>query len=134
MGGVRDLWLRDADVTELLAPEAKARRWSKWFLRPFFWVAGMKGVQGIADREVRAKLSLLMRSRWFKPPFDGMKMAALMYDGVTVMGAPRDRVASLLPSGQGLDLFVTVTDFYGCQQLMQIHDPPVIHEHEHRQI
>jgi patatin-related protein len=134
MGGLRDLWLRDADVTELLAPEAKARRWSKWFLRPFFWVAGLKGVQDIADGEVRAKLSLFMRSRWFKPPFDGMKMAALMYDGVTVMGAPRDRLASLLPSGQGLDLFVTVTDFYGCQQPMQIHDPPVIHEQEHRHV
>ena len=134
MGGLRDLWLRDADVTELLASDAKARRWSKWFLRPFFWAAGVAGLQHIADREVRSKLSLFMRSRWFKPPFDGGKMAALMYDGVTVMGAPRERTSSLLPSGQGLDLFVTVTDFYGCQQLMQIHDPPVIHENEHRHV
>jgi patatin-related protein len=134
MSGLRDLWLRDADVTELLAPDAKARQWSKWFLRPFFWLAGAKGLQHIADNEVRAKLSLFMRSRWFKPPFDGPKMAAMMYDGVTVMGAPREPGSSLMPSGQGLDLFVTVTDFWGCQQLMQIHDPPVIHENEHRHV
>src|SRR4030081_3635470 len=134
MSGLRDLWLRDADVTELLAPDAKARQWSKWFLRPFFWFAGMKGLEHVAGRELRSKMSLFMRSRWFKPPFVGPKMTAMMYDGVTVMGAPRHRAASLLPSGQGLDLFVTVTDFYGCQQLMQIHDPPVIHEHEHRHV
>jgi patatin-related protein len=134
MGRLRDLWLENADVTELLAPEAKARGWSKWFLRPFFWAAGAAGLELISDPEVRSKLSLFMRSRWFKPPLDGLKMAALMYDAVVAMGAPRERASSLLPSGQGLDLFVTVTDFYGCQQLMQIHDPPVIHEREHRHV
>jgi patatin-related protein len=135
MRGLRDLWLTKADVTELLAPEAKARGWSKWFLRPFFWAAaGSRRLHDIRDREVREKLSLLMRSRWFKPPFDGLKMAGLMYEGITVMGAPRSAQATLLPSGQRLDLFVTVTDFYGCQQLMQIHDPPVVHEREHRHV
>ena len=34
MGRLRDLWLNNADVTELLAPEAKAHRFSKWLLRP----------------------------------------------------------------------------------------------------
>ena len=61
-------------------------------------------------------------------------MAALMYDAVNAMGAPRDAAASLLPHGLRLDLFVTVTDFYGGQLLMQIHDPPVIHEREHRHV
>jgi patatin-related protein len=131
---LRDLWLEQADVTELLAPDARARGWSKWFLRPFFWAAGKAGRREISDPEVRAKLSLFMRSRWFKPPFDGLKMAALMYDGVVAMGEPREPAASLLPSGQRLDLFVTVTDFHGCQQLMQIHDPPVVHEREHRHV
>jgi patatin-related protein len=134
MGRLRDLWLEKADVTELLAPEAKARRWSKWFLRPVFWAAGLSRLQDVRDREVRTKLSLVMRSRWFKPPFDGLKMAELMYDGLATMGTPRSGSATLLPSGQRLDLFVTVTDFHGCQQLMQIHDPPVVHEREHRHV
>jgi len=134
MGWLRDLWLKNADVTELLAPEARARRWSKWFLRPFFWAAGVAGPELISDPEVRSKLSLFMRSRWFQPPLDGLKMAGLMYDAVNAMGAQREPASSLLPSGQGLDLFVTMTDFYGSQQLMQIHDPPVIHEREHRHV
>jgi patatin-related protein len=133
-GRLRDLWLDNADVTELLAADARAHGWSKWFLRPAFWAAGLMRGESLRNAEVRAKLSLLMRSRWFKPPFDGHKMAALMYDGIAAMGAPREPRASLLPSGLGLDLFVTVTDFYGCQQLMQIHDPPVVHEREHRHV
>jgi patatin-related protein len=134
MERLRELWLDNADVTELLADDAKARSWSKWFLRPIFWASGLSRVQDLRDREVRAKLSLFTRSRWFKPPFDGTKMTALMYDGIVAMGAPREPRASLLPSGLGLDLFVTVTDFYGCHQLMQIHDPPVVHEREHRHV
>ena len=134
MGRLRELWLKNADVTELLAPEARARSWSKWLLRPFLWAAGAVGLSSIRDPEVRSKLSLFLRSRWFKPPLGGMKMAELMYDAVLAMGAPRERASSLLPSGQSLDLFVTVTDFYGCQQLMQIHDPPVVHEREHRHV
>ncbi|MBO0756541.1 MAG: patatin-like protein, partial [Bradyrhizobiaceae bacterium] len=134
MGKLRDLWLQNADVAVLLAPEAKARRWSKWFLRPFFWAARAARLPLVKDREVRANLSLFMRSRWFEPPFDGLKMAELMYDGLAAMGKPREPTSSLLPSGRGLDLFVTVTDFYGRQQLMQIHDPPIVHEREHRHV
>jgi patatin-related protein len=134
MDRLRDLWLDHADVTQLLASDAKAHGWSKWFLRPLLWAAGHMSMPDIRDREVRTKLSLFMRSRWFKPPFDGTTMAGLMYDAVAAMGAPRDYLASLLPSGLDLDLFVTVTDFHGYQQLMQIHDPPIVHEREHRHV
>ena len=33
-----------------------------------------------------------------------------------------------------LDLFVTLTDYYGYQELVQIHDPPLIHELEHHHV
>ena len=134
MGRLRDLWLENADVTELLAPEARAHRFSKWFLRPILWAARMAGRELISDPEVRSKLSLFLRSRWFQPPLGGLKMAALMYDAVKAMRPLREPASSLLPSDHGLDLFVTVTDFYGSQQLMQIHDPPVIHEREYRHV
>ncbi|MGE5203124.1 MAG: patatin-like protein [Acidobacteriota bacterium] len=134
-GALRDLWLDKADVTELLAPEARARWWSKWFMKPFLWGAMAAGMmERIEDPEARHKLSLFVRSRWFKAPFDGLKMAELMYDAVASMGSPRHARASLLPTGQHLDLFVTVTDHYGYQQLIQIHDPPLIHEREHRHL
>ena len=131
---LRDLWLDHADVSELLAPEAKARGWSKWFLRPLFWVISGLRFEFARDAEVRAKLSMFVRSRWFKPPLDGLRMAGLMYDAVTAMGRPKSAEASLLPSGQGLDLFVTVTDYYGSHQLMNIHDPAIIHERVHRHL
>ena len=35
---------------------------------------------------------------------------------------------------QMLDLFVTLTDFYGYEELVQIHDPPLIHEIEHHHV
>jgi len=132
MGRLRDLWLENADVTVLLASEAKAHKSSKWFLRPFFWAAGLTGMRPISDLEVRSKLSLFMRSRWFRPPFDGRKMTALMYDAIAAMGTPGKEISSLLPSGQGLDLFVTLTDFNGYERTMQIHNPPIIYEREHR--
>lgn len=133
IGKLRDLWLEDADVTELLAREARAKVWSKWFMRPFVWGMGrLRALAAVMDPEVRNKLSLFVRSRWFKPPFDGMRMTELMFDAIASMGEPRTRSASLLPTDQQLDLFVTLTDFYGYQQSIQIHDPPVITEREHR--
>jgi patatin-related protein len=135
MGALRRLWLENADVSVLLSPDAKAGKWSKWFLKPFFWLAARSSRFGlIRDIEVRQKLSLFVRSRWFKPPLDGKVMAGLMYDAVTAMGAPRHPKASLLPSGHSLDLFVTLTDFHGYEQLLQIHDPPLIHELDHHHV
>jgi len=132
---LRDLWLEDADVTHLLSAERRAKAWSKWFLMPVIWGIGKSGLLGpISDPEARAKLSLFVRSRWFRPPFDGPGMSALMLAGVRSMAKVGGGTTSLLPTGQRLDLFVTVTDFYGYQKTIQIHDPPLIHEREHRHI
>src|SRR5262249_18627775 len=114
----RDLWLNNADVTVLLAPEARAGMWSRGILKPFIWGAAATGpFWADGDREVRRKLALSLASRWSKPPFHGPGMAGLMYDAAAAMGDPKTPTASLLPTGQGLDLFVTLTDYYGYQQL-----------------
>ncbi len=134
MGALRDLWLDNADIAVLLAPDARAGSFSKWFIKPLIWAAAKTGMlQAVKDSEVRQKLSLFVRSRWFKPPLDGPLMAALMYDAVTSMGPGRPG-ASLLPTGHALELFVTLTDYYGYRQLVQIHDPPLIHELEHHHV
>ena len=135
MGALRDLWLDHADVGDLLATEARARASSKLVLKPVVWLLGATGLwKSIKDPEVRRKLSLFVRSRWFKPPLSGPRMAEFMYDAIIAMGESRRAQTSLLPSGQRLDLFVTVTDHYGYQRLVQIHDPPLIHEREHRHV
>ena len=61
-------------------------------------------------------------------------MSALMLDAMTIMGQPARPGSSLLPSGQKLDLFVTLTDFHGHQHPISIHDPPMIMEREHRHV
>jgi patatin-related protein len=132
---LRKLWLENADVGVLLSADARAGTWSKWFLKPFIWAAAATGaMRSIRDMEVRQKLSLFVRSRWFRPPLDGHVMSGLMYDAVTAMGEHSPSKASLLPSGHDLDLFVTLTDFHGYQQLVQIHDPPLIHERDHHHV
>lgn len=134
MRRLRNLWLENADVSVLLSPEAKAKAWSKFFLKPLMWAASRFGYVEFTDSEVRDKVSLFLRSRWFKPPLDGMRMAALMYEAVTISGEPRSPTASLLPTGQNLDLFVTMTDYFGHIERVQIHTPTLIHEVEHRQV
>src|SRR5947209_10759178 len=100
MGALRDLWLKNADVSVLLASEARASAWSKWLLKPLIWAAAASGrFRETTDPEVRQKLSLFVRSRWFKPPLDGRVMAGLMYDAAVAMGEPKQPMASLLPSG-----------------------------------
>jgi patatin-related protein len=135
MGPLRDLWLDNADVSVLLSPDTRAGAWSKWFIKPMLWGAARTGMlRAIRDREVRAKLSLFMRSRWFRPPLGGRIMTGLMYDALTAMGAPKQPTSSLLPSGHSLDLFVTLTDYHGYHQLVQIHDPPLIYELDHHHV
>jgi patatin-related protein len=134
MSCLRDLWLEHADVGELLAPEARARDWSKWFVRPLVWLGRLAGLGELRDHEVRSNLSLFLRSRWFEPPLDGRKLAGFFYDALISMGRPRHPRASLLPPHHQLDLFVTTTDYHGYQQLVQIHDPPMICESEHRHL
>ncbi|MEM7570720.1 MAG: patatin-like protein, partial [Pseudomonadota bacterium] len=138
----RKLWLELGDVTELLDPKGKARAWSKPFMRPMLSFVGWwqrKSLGQVASDaarslEVRQKLSLLTRSRWFQPPFSGERMTRMMLDGLASMGPDPQSPSSLMPAGHALDLFVTNTDFWGHRQLLSLHDPPVIVEREHRHI
>ncbi len=135
MGALRDLWLNHADVSDLLAPEARASAASKLVLKPMIWLLGATGLwEPIRDPEVRQNLSLFVRSRWFRPPLSGARMSELMYNAVTSMIDPGSKTASLLPAGHGLDLYVAVTDYHGYEQPISIHNPPLIHEREHRHI
>jgi len=136
----RKMWLELADVTELLDPAGKAKLWSKPFMRPMLslvdrWQsAPLAPFNKDAARklEVRQKLSLFTRSRWFQPPFSGERMTEMMLDGLTSMGPADASTSSLVPPGHAIELFVTSTDFWGYRQLLKLHDPPVITESEHR--
>lgn len=133
---LRDLWLEEADVTRLLSEAHKAGRWSKWFLHPVINAYTRRRLARMgAAREMRAKLSTFLRSRWFRPPFDGAYLTDLLIRGLDAMGDdPADARVSLIPTDQELELLVTVTDFFGYIRHIALHDPPTVREREHRHV
>ena len=134
-----DLWLENADVDVLLDPEA--RPWSritKFWARPIVSFllrrpgnAVSASVAPETRTEVRDKLSRLIRSRWFEPPFSGIGFSRLLCRALEAMArTPAER--PLLPTRHPLDLFVTATDFKGHLETLRLHSPPLVLESEHR--
>ncbi|WP_375393025.1 patatin-like protein [uncultured Sphingomonas sp.] len=132
-----ELWLTSADVEQLISPgAAPSTRFSKMWARPLAWLAGrgkdrLQELDPATRDEVRAKLSHLIRSKWFEPPFDGPAFTGLLLDALDAMAAA-PRGPRLLPAGQPLDLFVTVTDFSGHPERLRLNSPPEVVETEHR--
>ena len=134
-----DMWLEVADVDRLLSQDARpVNRFSKIWAEPVAWgllrkkaAAIEKTVSAEARAEISAKLSRFVRARWFAPPFGGHEFTHLLFDAHAAMSAtstgPR-----LLPASQPLDLFVTVTDFYGHRENLKINSPDEVTETEHR--
>ena len=134
-----EMWLEAADVDHLLDPDARPlSRFSKFWAEPIAWMAlGRKGgaveqtVSKEAREEVKMKLSRFVRARWFAPPFGGKVFSGLIYDALAAMKTT-EQGPKLLPPGQPLDLFVTVTDFVGHPEKLRLHSPPEAMEMEHR--
>ena len=133
------LWLERADVDVLLDPDARpGSRIAKFWAMPIvYWLLKRPGnlvsasVAPETRREVRAKLSRLIRSRWFEPPFGGLGFSKLLCEALDAMGQG-SADAPLLPPGHPIDLFVTATDFAGHAQILHLHSPKTIEESEHR--
>ena len=134
-----DLWLTSADIEALIDPDAApSSRFAKAWALPIAWMAAKRNGGDIDEQidpgtrdEVRSKLSHFVRSRWFEPPFGGARFTGLLLDAVDAMAAaPRE--ARLLPDGQPLDLYVTVTDFRGHPERLRLNSPPEVVETEHR--
>ncbi|MDO8289607.1 MAG: patatin-like protein [Parvibaculum sp.] len=135
----RKMWLEEADILALMDDEHLAGKWSKLFMKPIFWVLNNRLLTRFApDAEMRQKLLLFTRSRWFKPPFSGRIMSNLLLNAFRAMNsddAPTNgKNKSLLPIGHKLELIVSVTDFYGYTQDIPLHDPVSIREREHRHV
>lgn len=133
------MWLESADIDELLDPAAApATPLTKVWALPLAWMVGNRQIDDTgnaadepAHAEVRAKLARFIRSRWFDAPFGGEQLTGRILDALDAMAAgpvgPR-----LLPPGQPLDLFVTVTDFRGHLERLRLNSPPQVMETEHR--
>ncbi|MGB3721491.1 MAG: patatin-like protein [Pacificimonas sp.] len=137
-----DLWLDKADIDELLDEEAKrGTKMTKILSKPLLLYLRRSRsadfideiVETEAKAEIEEKLSLFVRSRWFSPPFSGPTFTGFLLDALEAIQASPDGPA-LLPDGQPLDLFVTVTDFDGHPERLRLHSPKHITETEHRKI
>jgi patatin-related protein len=134
-----DMWLKNADVEILLDPDARPlSRFSKFWAAPIAWAilrrrggAVQRTVAKEARDEVATKLSRFVRARWFQPPFGGRVFSNLLLDALQAM-EQRGSDSPLLPSGQPLDLFVTVTDFHGHKERLTLNSPSDVSETEHR--
>ena len=134
-----DLWLTNADVSELTDPEAEPLwRYAKFWAQPIAeWFLSRPGnaVSATVSREtraeVRAKVSRLVRGRWFSPPFSGSRFSAMLYEAFMRMAEEGDGIP-LLPAGHPIDLAVTATDFRGHPETLRLHSPAEVDETEHR--
>lgn len=136
-----DLWLEGADVDRLLDPDARplSAATKFWAVPLAGWAMKKRG--NVIDRtvgegaqdEVRAKLSRFVRARWFEPPFGGETFCHLLLDAFDAMDAG-PKGPALVPDGQPVDLFVSVTDFAGHMAPLSLHSPPRVTEQEHRLI
>ncbi|PLK22870.1 DUF3376 domain-containing protein [Porphyrobacter sp. TH134] len=134
-----DLWLTNADVSELTDPDAEplwryGKLWAQpiaeWFLsRPGNAVSATVSPETRA--EVRAKVSRLVRGRWFSPPFSGERFSGMLFEALMRMAEEGDGIP-LLPSGYPVDLAVTATDFRGHSETLRLNSPPQVEETEHR--
>ncbi|MDR6833026.1 MULTISPECIES: patatin-like protein [unclassified Sphingopyxis] len=134
-----DLWLDSADVDRLIDPDARplSAATKFWAVPIAGWMMKKRG--NVIDRtvghgaqdEVRAKLSRFVRARWFEPPFGGETFVNLLLDAFDAMEqGPRGPV--LVPGGQPVDLFVSVTDFAGHSVPLALNSPARVTEDEHR--
>ena len=64
-------------------------------------------------------------------------MSRWLYDALAGMdegGSTPAEVTTLMPEGHLLELFVTVTDFYGYDRQVPIYQPPLVHDSRHRHV
>ena len=106
---LRDLWFTRGDVNQLL----KGPRFLPWWSR----------------------LPVLLPFALKRSIVRGDAMARWLFDALEGMDAsPREpeKVETLVPEGSMLELFVTITDFYGYDRQVTISEPRLVKDHRHR--
>ena len=106
---LRDLWFERGDMKQLLLLP-------KWL-------------------PVKLRFFLLLPKALKKSPLRGAEMAQWLHEALEGMddgGSEPDGVDTLVPQDGRLDLYVTITDFYGYDRQVPIFDPKLVHDQRHR--
>jgi patatin-related protein len=129
------MWLENADVTRLARPQTGFSRYLKISISPVLdQLVSSRLAKQIESAETREKLRLFMQARWFTPPFSGERFIGWMLDACKKMDKEAVTGRSLIPRGQTLDLFVTITDYNGIKRRIHLDDPDYVEEWDHRRI
>jgi patatin-related protein len=84
---------------------------------------------------VKVRFFLLLPRSVRKSPLRGDAMARWLFEALEGMDAGGSEPASietLVPEDGRLDLYVTITDFYGYDRQVPIFDPRIVHDSRHR--
>jgi patatin-related protein len=109
--GLRDLWLQKADLKLLLRGPQSLPLW--------------------------LRVPWVMRKALKEAPLRGKDISVWLYDALTGMdasGSAQDAVPTLMPPDHSLQLFVTMTDFYGYDRQIVISDPILANDRRHRHV
>lgn len=115
---VTDLWLDHADSQQLAAESVAP--WRKWYVYPVVRLLARALPRGLGTPEVRRKLGRLMRSRWFVPPFSGARLCAVLLDALAQLERSRRPHSTLIPPGQRLDFYASLTDLRGYERPLSL--------------
>ena len=112
---LREVWFNDGDMNRL--------------------VIGPRKFAGI-PLSWKVKLPLLLKTALKRSPLRGDDMARWLYQALRKMDADPSSggAESLLPPGHPLDLWVTITDFYGYQRLVSLSRPRFVSDARHRHV
>ncbi len=130
-----EMWLENADVTRLSRPQSGLSRYLKLSVSPMLdRLIAARLHKKIESAETRDKLRRFMQARWFSPPFSGERFIGWMLDACEKMDTAGLAGQTLIPRGQTLDLFVTLTDYNGVKRRIHLDDPAFVEEWDHRRI
>lgn len=113
---LRDLWFDEGDIKKLVRGPS--------------WIPASLRFAGFVARSLTRPLKV-------RPPLRGDRMCRLLHGAFSGMDAAEPVVpglASLVPAGHTLDLFVPVTDFHGYDRDIPLDDPRVVRDRTHRHI
>ncbi len=123
------LWLNDADADYLSNPR---KPFQKWYLYPLLrilahWLPAEIGT----TPETREKLARFVRSSWFEPPFSGKRLCTHFFNALNSMVESRRDGSSLMPPGQRLDVYASVTDLTGYPNRLRLNEALVASDRSH---
>ena len=123
-----DIWLQQADVEQL--SNAPTKDSERWYLVPIIktlvrWLPE----QFRRDPETQRKFQRFLKLAWLRPPLSGERLCHLILDVLEQEDQAGGK--SLLPYGQRLDFYASITDLFGYPRKFRLNDTTTIQEQEH---